>query len=129
MIEADPKLVTLQFNEAINSRNLESLIALMTADHQFIDTEGNVVRGRVAVEAAWRGFFSAFPDYQNVFSSVVIRGDRAIAFGHSRCSVPILDGPAIWTAVVRADKVAEWRVYADDDATRRSLGFEAPREP
>jgi len=41
--------------------------------------------------------------------------------GHSECSVDILDGPAISTAVIRGDKVAEWRVYDDTEENRREF--------
>lgn len=43
--------------------------------------------------------------------------------GRSRCSEPALDGPAIWAAIVRDARVAEWRVYVDSDDNRRTLGL------
>lgn len=119
----DPKLIVLEFNAAINARDLERLAARMTDDHAFVDTAGGVVRGRDAVERAWRGFFSAFPDYRNAFVALASRGDRVFAVGHSSCSDPALAGPAVWTAEVRDGRVAEWRVYEDTEATRRSLGL------
>jgi hypothetical protein len=34
-----------------------------------------------------------------------------------------LDGPAIWTAKVSGDKLAEWRVYEDTTENRTQLGI------
>ncbi len=119
----DPKLIALLFNEAINARDLERLVACTTDDHRFIDTENNVVSGRDAVERAWRGFFDSFPDYRNHFETLTSRDERVFAIGRSSCSFAPLEGPALWTALIRADRVAEWRVYVDDEASRRALGL------
>jgi len=35
----------------------------------------------------------------------------------------LLDGPALWTARTRDDKVAEWRVYEDSTENRARLGI------
>lgn len=117
----DPKLVTLLFNRAINARDLDGLLALMTEDHQFIDIQEHVAHGRDTMKAAWGGFFASFHDYRNVFETLTSREDRVIVLGRSVCSVADLAGPAIWTVRVRGDKVSEWRVYADDEKSRRSL--------
>lgn len=118
----DPKLIALLFNEAINRRDRDALLSLVTDDHRFIDSAGHVTSGRDAVGRAWSGFFSAFPDYQNVFDAIESREDLVLIRGRSVCSHAELHGPAIWTARITDDKVAEWRVYADDDDTRGALG-------
>lgn len=46
-----------------------------------------------------------------------------VMIGHSECSVDVLDGPAIWTAKIRGDQVAEWRVYDDTQENRTELGI------
>jgi ketosteroid isomerase-like protein len=119
----DPKLVALLFNEAINARDLARLVACMTDDHRFIDPENHVVSGREAVERAWRGFFDSFPDYRNHFETLTSRDERVFVLGRSSCSFAPLDGPALWTALIRGDRVAEWRVLADDEPSRRALGL------
>ena len=98
------------FNDHINARDLDGLAALMTDDHTFVDAVGDTVEGKPACVEAWRGFFAAFPDYRNVFASVVADGDTVTALGHSECSVPALDGPARWTATVRGTLVSRWHV-------------------
>ena len=120
---ADPASVAARFNDCIASRDIEALTQLMTEDHTFVDTEGNVVSGRRACRAAWQGFFEAFPDYSNVFDAVTAADTLVAMVGHSLCSAPALDGPALWTATIRDDKVARWRVYTDTPSNRDALGL------
>ena len=60
--------VVIAFNDAINTHDVDRLAALMTDDHRFIDSAGQVVDGKQACVEAWRGFFAAFPDYRNHFA-------------------------------------------------------------
>jgi ketosteroid isomerase-like protein len=117
----DPAECAVLFNECINSRDVDGLAASMTDDHMFIDTEGGVVSGKPACIEAWRGFFAAFPDYRNVFTSITANGDVVAIVGHSECSEPILAGPALWTARVRGGRISEWRVHHDSPEIRQRL--------
>jgi ketosteroid isomerase-like protein len=112
------------FNDAINRRDLESLAALMTDGHTFIDTDDNVLSGKDEVLDAWRGFFTAYPAYRNDWARLIPIGSTLIAAGRSICpNEPALEGRAIWTATIAEDKVSEWRVYRDTPANRRRLGI------
>jgi hypothetical protein len=102
-------LVALRFNECITAADLAGLAALMSADHRFVDIEGNVVSGKAACVAAWRGFFASFPGYRNVFSAVVPRPGP-------------VDGHCA------GDEVTEWRVHEDTPRTRRALGLAADQQ-
>ena len=115
--------IALRFNDAINTRDVDRLGALMTDDHRFVDSEERAEIGKEACLEAWRGFFQQFPDYRNVFTSVLPRDDVVVIAGYSTCSFGPLDGPALWKATIRADKVAEWRVYQDDEVARQALGL------
>lgn len=107
----DPTEVVGSFNDAINRRDLGTLAALMTDDHRFTDAAGGHVHGKASCVDAWRGFFAGYPDYRNVFGEVTDEGDGVVTVrGHSICSVPELDGPARWRAVVVDDRVASWHV-------------------
>lgn len=106
-----PTDVVLRFNSAINARDLEALAQLMTDDHCFIDSAGTRVQGKRACVEAWRGFFAAFPDYRNEFEQLEERDGVVTVHGRSHCSVAALAGRARWTARVRGDQVAEWRVH------------------
>jgi ketosteroid isomerase-like protein len=112
--EDGARRTVVAFNDAITKRDLAALGNLMTQDHTFVDSDGNVISGREAVLNAWKGFFEAFPDYRNVWTSLTVNDGVFIARGHSVCETePQLDGPAIWTASVRDNEVATWRVYED----------------
>ena len=118
------KDITLQFNEAITNQDIDGLAVLMTDDHVFIDSANTEFRGKDKALQAWQGFFEAFPEYKNVFDQVEAKTDTVVILGHSICpSNKELDGPAIWTAKVEGDKLAEWRVYEDTSENRKKLGI------
>lgn len=116
-----PQVVVQAFNQMINSRDLEGLAAMMTEDHTFIDSSGEVHAGKDLMVAGWREFFENYPDYRNHFAYFETREDRVYILGHSTCSYHPLDGPAIWTARVAKDRIAEWRVYLDTEQNRQAL--------
>jgi hypothetical protein len=111
-----------RFNDCINRRDLDGLARLMSDDHTLVDTAGSAVTGISACVSAWRGFFAAFPDYRNVFTDLTVRAHTVNVVGRSFCSEPALSGPALWTVVVREDKVTVWRVHDDTAENRRQLG-------
>ncbi|WP_238005548.1 DUF4240 domain-containing protein [Dactylosporangium sp. AC04546] len=111
----EPRAVVIAFNDRINDRDIDGLMALMTDDHTFVDAAGATVVGRVECAAAWRGFFATFPDYRNRFDAVSAIGGIVTVGGRSECSEPALAGPARWSAIVRLDKVARWQVEAVPD--------------
>lgn len=120
--------VVLRFNDAINGRDLDGLAELMTDDHTLITGEDEPVSGKSACLRAWARFFELFPDYRNEF--VEVRPDDAVVRvrGRAVCSDERLDGPALWTAVVEARRVQEWRVREDTPENRRGLGFDRCEE-
>jgi ketosteroid isomerase-like protein len=117
----DLKEIVVQFNDCITAQDVSGLGHLMADDHAFIDSEGGAIRGKVNCLDAWRGFFSQFPDYKNVFNSLTSQDNQVIVIGYSICSEPALDGPALWTAKLSDGKVVEWRVYTDTPENRRQL--------
>ena len=123
MFKKDPKLIVLQFNECINNQDIDGLAALMTEDHTFIDSSDEVHEGKDAMVKSWIAFFTAYPDYLNHLSIIESRENLVLVTGYSTCSYDPLDGPAIWTAKVENDLVAEWRVYLDTPENRENLGL------
>ncbi|MGD0159111.1 MAG: nuclear transport factor 2 family protein [Candidatus Bathyarchaeia archaeon] len=103
-------LTALRFNEKINQQDPEGLAELMTSDHTFIDAEGNVTKGKNAMKEGWRQFFKQYPDYRNKFTSITIQDNTVVMVGHSTCSFKQLEGPNIWTAKIRGNRVSEWKV-------------------
>jgi ketosteroid isomerase-like protein len=58
-----PQEVTKQFVSAINAHDVERLASLVTSDHRFIDSLGDVAEGRDAVRDGWKLYFAMAPDY------------------------------------------------------------------
>jgi ketosteroid isomerase-like protein len=108
--------VFTQFVEAINRHDAKTVAALMTVDHLFVDSLGHVVLGASATEAGWMGYFSMCPDYWIRIETMMDKAGGVLAIGEAGGTI---DGqswriPAAWKAVVRDDRVAEWRVFADN---------------
>ncbi|TFG31370.1 nuclear transport factor 2 family protein [Candidatus Thorarchaeota archaeon] len=115
----------IQFNNYINSHDIEGLSSLMTHDHTFIDSENDVHEGKKVMTEGWRIFFRSYPDYTNIFQQVEMRNGMVVMIGYSTCSnEPVLDGPAMWSAKLCDGKLSEWRVYLDTPENRSILGIE-----
>lgn len=112
-----------RFNQAINDRDLDAVSALLHDDYVFVDTAGNTEHGKDAGIRSWEGFFRQFPDYRNVFEEAVERDDSVVVRGHSECSEPALEGPALWVATIQDGLIKEWRVLEDTPSTRSSVGL------
>jgi len=121
----DPKLTVLLFNDRINNRDVDGLAGLTAEGHVFIDSDDNFYKGKETMVEGWADFFRDYPDYVNHFARLESRGNLVLIIGHSTCSYEPLDGPALWTAKVEDDLVAEWRVYHDTIENRARLGLSA----
>lgn len=118
---SDPKLIALQFNDSINTRDIDGLANLMTDDHAFIDNLNNCIEGKSDNKTNWKKFFELFPDYRNIFETVSVKDSLIIMQGYSICSDKRLDMRGIWTAQIRNNKVKEWRVYFDTEENKNKL--------
>lgn len=137
------------FVAAINRQDVDGLVALMTPEHRFTDSLGNVARGRESMRQAWTLYFQMVPDYSLSIdetyaqdSAVVMLGTASGTYSHAfetvqQTGMPTPDGSSKWAkqwqtpAAVRAliedGKVAEWRVYADNEPLRKLMRGEAAR--
>jgi len=104
-------LTAFRFNDRINQQDPEGLAKLMTDDHKFIDSLGNIITGRDTTKECWREFFKKYPDYRNKFTSVTVQDSVVVMVGYSKCASRQLEGPSVWTAKIRGDRVSEWRVF------------------
>ncbi len=115
--------ITNQFIEAINQHDVEAICQLMTEDHTFIDSGGDVYTGIEKMRQAWSDYFKMFPDYKIDAPEFVVSGDNIILLGRASGTYSV-DGtmkaenhweiPAAWKAVVADDKVKHWQVFADN---------------
>jgi ketosteroid isomerase-like protein len=116
-----------QFVAAINHHDIGILTALMSSDHLFIDSIGNRVQGKAAMETGWRGYFAMCPDYWIEVENVLAKGETALATGKAGGTIDGIpwNTPAAWKAIVRNGKVIEWRVFADNKPVYEILARQA----
>ncbi len=116
--------VALAFIDQINSHDIPSLTMLMTDDIIFIDSLGQLVHGKRQLEQGWRAYFTWFPDYSIQVEETFGRGTTIALFGSAHGTYAVGGKllpenhwkiPAAWKATVREDRIAEWRVYADNE--------------
>ncbi len=132
--------VAKAFVEAINRRDVRALANLMTAAHRFTDSLGNIVEGRDKMHAGWAAYFRMVPDYSIMIEETHCSGSIVVMLGSVQGTYTA-DGtlreenrwqtPAAFRAVIEDGKVAEWRVYADNEPIRRLMGrklVDAPRQ-
>lgn len=128
--DASPVAIVRAFVEAINSRELEKIAALIAEDHVFIDSLGNRLQGGERAKAAWRGYFGMVPDYRIVIEEAFADGATVALFGSAEGTYA--PGGAMlpenrwltyaaWRAKVRENLVQEWRVYADNEPIREKM--------
>jgi hypothetical protein len=119
--------IAFQFVECINRRDLDGLVALMTADHTFFDLEGDAYSGRETMRRGWANYFGAYPHYMIHIHEFHDFQDRIIFIGSttgSHLELPRrieFNDPLIWTARIVADHVAEWHIYDDTPEVREEL--------
>ena len=120
----------LKFVGCINAHDLKCLTSLMTGDHVFIDSLGER-SGRPAIETGWRQYFDMVPDYWIRIDRVIIEGDTVVLAGAAGGTFVPGGGrprpgnrwetPAMWMARIEGRRVAEWRIYADNEPIRAKM--------
>lgn len=112
-----------QFIEAINSHDVEAICGLMTDDHTFIDSGGDLYKGIEKMRQSWGGYFKMFPDFRIEAPEFVVSGHNIILLGRASGTCPVegtlkpenhWEIPAAWKAVVAGDKIKQWQVFADN---------------
>lgn len=118
------------FVKNINEHNLDGLVSLMTDDHTFIDSMGIDMNGKKNMKKAWDVYLTTFPNYEIEAEDWILSKDRIAIFGTARGTLAVngklknensFEIPASWTAIVEDGKVAEWRVYADNQPVREII--------
>jgi ketosteroid isomerase-like protein len=122
--------VAAAFAGAICRQDVDALVELMTTEHRFIDTLGGITEGRETMRAAWAGYFRMVPDYTVDIEETYCAGPVVVMLGVVGGTYTA-DGqlseenrwqtPAALRAVIEDGKVAEWRVYADNEPMRRLM--------
>jgi hypothetical protein len=148
-----PLEVAMDFIKRINAGDINSLCELMTENHIFQDALGKRFMGRETMRQGWTNYLKMVVDYQ-VHADEFFQTDERIAiFGTAsgRYVGPLgpitksgnggpmpaaadsavgpngfWEVPAAWRAIVRDGKIAEWRVYADNQPLRKLMGDTMP---
>jgi hypothetical protein len=137
------------FVRAINRHDVSGLADMMANEHRFIDSLGNVVVGQHEGRRGWAGYFGMVPDYAITISESYGAGSVVIMLGTARGTfVPPPAPPSYFPAaqpkaaeeaggqlnpenawktpialrvLVENGRVAEWRVYADNEPIRELM--------
>ena len=129
-MSSSPASVAQAFIRAINRQDVNALVELMAENHRFIDSLGNVVEGREKMRAGWAGYFRMVPDYEIAVEETYCLGPAVVMLGVARGTYSPFgklkpenrwQTPASIRALIDEEKVAEWRVYADNDPIRRLM--------
>jgi hypothetical protein len=149
-----PLEVAMDFIKRINAGDIGSLCDLMTEGHIFQDALGKRFMGRETMRQGWTNYLKMVVDYQVHADEFFQTGERVAIFGmasgryvgphgpgtKSGNGAPVPAGetsasapsngfwevPAAWRAVVQGGKIAEWRVYADNQPLRKLMGDATP---
>ncbi len=125
-----PTDTVLAFIQAINSHEIETLANLMTSDFEFVDSLGDLVRGRDQMRQAWIAYFFMIPDYRIEVAGIFSQGGSVVVTGKASGTVAVrgeLPSANTWEipmaahADVRDGCVARWQVFADNEPVRQIL--------
>jgi ketosteroid isomerase-like protein len=129
-----PQEVVKAFIERINAHDVEGMYELMSEDHAFIDSDGFAHEGRDMMRKAWQDYFTMMPDYWIECDQILSEGEVIAVFGKAGGTYTrdgelkvenMWEVPAAWRAVVRGDKVSEWRIYVDVEPIRQIMARES----
>jgi hypothetical protein len=68
------------------------------------------------MEAGWRGYFAMCPDYWIRTDNRLAEDTVVLAVGEAGGSIDRVEWrtPTAWKAVILENRIAEWRVFADN---------------
>jgi len=107
----------------------------MTPNHTFVDSLGEKSI-RPAIEKGWSRYFDMVPDYWIRIDRTFSDGDTAVLVGLAGGSYVMEGGawrpenkwdtPAVWIARIEGKRVAEWRIYSDNEPVRAKMKKSTP---
>jgi hypothetical protein len=111
-----PEAVVVSFVDRINRGDPDGLAGLMTDDHRLQILDEDPVDGREANVAAWRGYFSAYPEYVIYPRELFADGGRVMLVGTttgSHLGLPDAEErehTVVWIADVVEGALSLWRI-------------------
>jgi ketosteroid isomerase-like protein len=131
MPESDIARTALRFVNEINRHDVDSVVAMLSDDHLFVDALGQETRGREKLRELWRTYFAAFPDYHIAIKEWFQNGRVVAMFGSANGTVAVGESlpaenrwsvPAAWRAIVRDHAIVHWQVYCDNEPVWKRMG-------
>ncbi len=122
--------VAQAFIRAINRQNVDEITRLMTEQHRFIDGLGQVFEGRETLRRGWTKYFEMVPDYTVAIEETMCDGPIVVMLGVAEGTYAPNGNlkpenrwttPTAFRAFIEDGKVAEWRVYCDNDPIRQRI--------
>ena len=119
----------MSFIDCINRGDIDGLASLMDERHTLVVLDEEPLVGRETNIDAWKGYFSAYPNYVIYPQHIAASGPRVAIIGATTGSHLGLDDDeeakltVIWTAEVAAGLLLEWRIVGDTPEARTNLGF------
>jgi ketosteroid isomerase-like protein len=114
--------IARSFVTAINAGDINRLAELMTADHTFIDSDGQEYSGRDRMRSGWIDYFSMVPDYKIEVTDTFYNDNLVVFLGMAEGTFSEAGKlkpenhwrvPAAWRAVVANNKVSRWQLYVN----------------
>ncbi len=116
--------VVIRFITAINSHTIDSIVSLISEDHKFTDSLGNIFRGRETMKKGWTDYFHLFPDYKIEIDEIYSDENKIMLIGKAGGTYSIPSGELLkeniwkinvaWRALVIENKIKEWQVFGDN---------------
>ncbi len=125
-----PLEVADSFVAAINSREVNRLVNLMTPEHMFVDADGSEHVGRDQMKSGWQEYFDLVPNFQIQVSDRFDENDTVVLLGRASGTFEQKGQlkpenhwsvPAAWRVVVDSDLVAVWQLYANQHVMHEIL--------
>ncbi len=122
--------VAQAFIRAINRQDADALAELMTEQHRFIDGMGTAFEGRETLRRGWTKYFQMVPDYTVAVDETFCDGPVVAMLGTAQGTYAPhgevkpenhWTTPTAFRAFIQDGKVAEWRVYCDNEPMRQRM--------
>jgi ketosteroid isomerase-like protein len=129
--------IAKNFVDAINAHDVDALTKLISSDHVLVDSLGNKFPAS-SVRSGWQQYFTMVPDYWLEVDQIASDGNVIFLCGSAGGTFTPKGGtikpenrwktPAVWRAVIKIGKVAEWQVYCDNEPIREKMRAAASEE-
>lgn len=115
--------VVIRFITAVNIQNSDSISDLISDDHKFTDSLGNVFRGKDIMINGWKNYLHLFPDYK-IEVDEIYHNENKVMFTGKASGTYLSAGESLkenhweiyaaWRAFVIDGKIKEWQVFGDN---------------